>query len=623
MGYGYEGKILRVNLSTGTISREEPEDDFYRRYLGGTALIGYYLLRELKPGIDPLGPDNKLVFATGVVTGVPVGGTGRNSVGAKSPLTGAYGDAQAGGYWGVELKHAGYDAIIVEGKAEKPVYLWIKDDQVEIRDADHLWGKTIGESQRIIRQELGDQLVRTAQIGPAGENLVRYACIINDLRHAAGRTGMGAVMGSKNLKAIALRGHSLTSVADPGLVSELAKWLRDNFRSLVWHLYDQGTPGVVFGLNRSGALPTRNFRESVFEGVGGINGRVLRDRLLVARRSCWACPIRCKRDVAVKGCYNVDPMYGGPEYETIAALGSNCGVEDLDAIAKGNELCNAYGLDTISTGVCVAFAMECFEEGILTLKDTDGIDLRFGNAAAMVQLVEMIARRQGLGDLLAEGVARAAPKIGRGAEDFALHVKGQELPMHEPRFKQGMALGLMVSPTGADHCHNLHDDVYDRPGPGLEDLKGMGILEPLPVADLSPRKVRMLLYMQYWRHLINSMVFCQLVPFNLDQLADLVRGVTGWNTNVWELVKVGERCLTMARVFDVREGFTEEHDAIPRRFLSSLPTGPLQGIAIDREKLHEAREIYYSMMGWEGTRASPSVARLRELDISWAERLSS
>ena len=620
MPFGYNGKILRVNLSTGNFSIEQPGEDFYRRYIGGTGFISYYLLREMKPRIEPLSPENKLIFATGVVTGAPVGGCGRNSVGAKSPLTGAYGDAQVGGFWGVEVKRAGYDAIILEGKAENPLYLWIEDEKVELKDASHLWGKTTGEALKILSSELGTG-VRTAMIGPAGENLVRYACILNDIHHAAGRTGMGAVMGSKNLKAIVVRGHKPPSLAEPEVVRSLAKWLRDNFMKLAGSFYDEGTAGGLWALNRSGGLPTRNFQESVFEGATKISGRALRDTILVARRSCFACPIRCKRQVEVKEPYQVDPLYGGPEYETLASLGSDCGIADLRAIAKGNELCNAYGLDTISTGATIAFAMECFERGILREKDTGGLELHFGNAQAMLKLIEQIARREGFGDLLAEGMAKAASIIGKGAEGFALHIKGQPIPMHEPRYKQGMGLGYAISSTGADHCHNIHDNLFSAPSRDLEEAKALGILEPLPIDDLSPAKVRLLLYNLYWMHLLNCLVFCFFVPFDYSQITSLVGAVTGWNTSLWELMKVGERCLNMTRAFNIREGLGKEDDYLPQRFFTPLPSGPLKGVSIDRQRFEQAKETFYPMVGWDKIRGAPTLEKLQELGIEWVAEL--
>ena len=622
MPHGYNGQVLRVDLTSGQIATEKPEENFYRQFFGGEALIGHYLLKELPAGVEPLSPQNLLLFAAGPLTGVPVGGCGRNGVGARSPLTGAIGHAEVGGYWGAELKHAGFDAVIFQGKAEKPVYLYVHDGQAELRDARHLWGLRTLEAQEAIQEELGDPGVRVAQIGPAGEKLVRFACVINDLDAAAGRTGLGAVMGSKNLKAVAARGHQRLSLADPQGVAALGRWCRENAPVIGKGMHDLGTASVVPSLNRRGGLPTRNFQLGSFEGAAKIDGTAMKNTILTRRRSCWACPIQCKREVKVEEPYQVDPRYGGPEYETIAALGSNCGIDDLKAIAKANELVNGYGMDSISCGATVAFAMECFERGILTRADTGGMDLRFGNTQAMLDTVERIARRQGLGDTLAEGVARAARKLGRGSEDYALHIKGQEIPMHEPRWKQGMGLGYMVSATGADHCHNMHDSNYSGKSAALEDLKALGILEPLPVDDLSPAKVRLLLYYTHWIHFLNCAVYCYFVSLYggmlFEKINSLVQAVTGWNTSVWELMKVGERAANLARAFNIREGFRAEDDRMHPRFFTPHPSGPLQA-ALNREKLDKARETYYAMTGWPGGRPSP--ARLGELGLDWVSPL--
>ncbi len=620
MPSAFTGKVLRVDLTERRTSIETLPETFYRTYLGGRGLIAYYLLKELASGTDPLGPGNILIFANGVLTGVPMGGTGRNAVGAKSPLTGAFGNSEAGGYFGAELKRAGYDAVIVKGRAASPVYLYIEDDKVDIRDARHLWGLTTGASQDRIHQELGDRASRTAQIGPAGERLVRYASVINDLHHAAGRTGMGAVMGSKNLKAVAVRGHKPVEVADSAAVAEMARWLRDNVDSLAKAMRDVGTAGVVTGLDRRSGLPTRNFRQGQFEGAQALSGRTMRDSILVGRASCFACPVRCKRVVESKGQYTIDRKYGGPEYETLAALGSLCGVSDLAAVCKAGELCNAYGLDTISTGASIAFAMEAFERGLLTPADTGGVELRFGNAQAVVTLVERIAQRRGLGDLLAEGVARMAARLGSQAQEFAQHVKGQEVPMHEPRLKHGLGLGYALSPTGADHCHNMHDTMYAAVGPGLEEVKPLGILEPVAANDLGPAKVRLYYYYVNTRHLLDSLVFCHFVPLDLDRLTSLVSAATGWDTNLWELLKVGERCHHLTRAFNVREGFGPEDDRLPSRFFSPFESGPLAGVAPTPAAMDAARATFYRMVGWD-ERGVPTPGRLEELNLGWVAPL--
>ena len=612
---GYTGKILRVNLSNNSTSIEEPGDLFYRRYFGGTALTAYYLLKELKPGIDPLGPDNKLIFSSGVITGIPAAGSGRNGVGAKSPLTGGWGDAQAGGFWGAELKRAGWDAIIIEGKADKPVYIWINDDKVEIRDASHLWGKTTADVQAQIRNELGDNKVRVTQTGVAGEKLVRIAGIANDITRYYGRCGLGAVMGSKMLKAIAVRGQKGLPLADSEKIQQVAKWLVDNRRRFLSWATDYGTPAGVAGLNTMGILPTRNFQEGQFDGFDDITGQTMAATILSGSDSCYACPINCKRQVTVGPPYNVDPAYGGPEYETIGSLGSLCGVNDLKAIAQGNQTCNAYGLDTIGVGTTIAFAMECFENGILTKEDTGGIELRFGNAEAMMKMAEMIAKREGLGDLLAEGVKRAAEKLGRGAAEYAMQIKGQELPMHDPRGKVGLGIGYATSPTGADHMHNMHDTDFVRVNP---TMRALGLQESLPSTEFSPAKVRMFQYLTNWQHFKNCAIICMFMPYDPGRVNELVSGATGWKTSVWELMKVGERALALARVFNAREGFTAKDDYLPERLYTGVSSGPLKDKGIDKEAMQQAIQTYYRMSGWDPERAVPTAEKLHELDLSWA-----
>ncbi|MBA7661486.1 putative oxidoreductase YdhV [subsurface metagenome] len=514
---------------------------------------------------------------------------------------------------------AGFDAIIIEGKAEKPVYLYIQDGKAELKDARHLWGMKTLECQNTIREELGDRQIKVAYIGPGGENLVRFACVMNDLDAAAGRTGMGAVMGSKKLKAIAVRGHQRVSIADATTFKEIAKWIADNTPITNKGMHDFGTARVVAVLNPVGGLPTLNFKLGSIEGANKIDGQAMLDTIFVKRRACFACPVQCKREVKVDKPYGVDPQYGGPEYETIASLGSDCGITDLPAIAKGHELVNGYGLDSISCGATIAFAMECFENGLLSTKDTGGIELRFGNIEAMVQLVEQIALRQGFGDTLAEGVARVAKKLGPAADEYAMHIKGQELPMHEPRLKQGLGVGYAISPTGADHCQNIHDTVYTNIGPMLEALYPFGILEPMAADDLSPAKIRLLKYYSEYMHFLNCAVCCYFVMslslVGLERLTQLVRAVTGWDTTFFELMKVGERAVNMARVFNLREGFTAKDDTMPKRFFTPQPSGPLK-VALDPKAFEEGKVLYYQMMGWPN--GVPTPGRLGELGIEWA-----
>ncbi len=514
---------------------------------------------------------------------------------------------------------AGFDAIIIEGQAEKPVYISIKDGEASLKDAGHLWGMNTLECENTIREELGDKSVKVAQIGPGGENLVRYASVMNDLDAAAGRTGMGAVMGSKKLKAIACRGTRQLPLADPDAVRELSRWIRDHAPATIQRFRDLGTAQIVDSLQGLGGLPTRNFQFGSFEGAEKITGETMADTILVKRRACHACPVQCKREVKVDEPYQVDPRYGGPEYETIGSLGSDCGIDDLKAIAMGNQLCNAYGLDSISCGATIAFAMECFENGLISKEDTGGIELRFGNAEAMLETIEQIGRRKGFGDTLAEGVARAAKEIGKGAEKYALHIKGQELPMHEPRLKQGLGVGYSISPTGADHCHNIHDTAYVSQTGLMEDIQSLGVLEPMEPDDLSGEKMQLLSYYANWIHFLNSAVCCYFVMslgrVGFERTSKLVNAATGWNTSVFEILKVGERAVNLARVFNVREGFTVKDDSMPERFFTPHPSGPLP-VALDREAFEKAKEMYYELMSWpDGT---PSAGKLAELGVEWA-----
>ncbi len=614
---GYAGKILRVNLTTGKIWTEEPPDSFYRRYIGGQGFVAHYLLKEVPKGADPLGPENALIFATGAVTGIPVAGAGRSCVGGKSPLTGGYGQTDVGGFFGAELKRAGYDAVVIQGKASKPVYLWIHEGQAEIRPAGHLWGKTTLETQEAIQSELKDARVRLAMIGPGGEKLVRVACVINDLRHAAGRTGMGAVMGSKNLKAVAARAKGNIEVADPEGLKELATWMRENWKKDAWGLHDTGTDGGLVDLSEFGALPTRNFQDGQFEGASKIVGSTMRDTILKDREGCYACPVRCKRVVEVNDQdYKVNPTYGGPEYETCAAFGSNCGVDDLRAVAKAHEICNAYSLDTISTGMMVSFAMECYEAGLLTKEDTGGLDLRFGNGKAMVEMVRMIGEREGLGDILAEGPLRAAAKIGPGAEQYVIAVKGQPFPMHECRTRHGQALGYAVSPTGADHVHNFWDGGMEKEPVG-EGMQGFGVYEAMPQTELNAGKVRAYIYGTNWSWVPNHLGSCCFIPWKRDQMVQLVRAITGWETNVWELMKTAERGVTMARAFNMREGFTRADDVLPLRMRVPHKSGTVNEKPVDPEVLDENLTTFYAMMGWDPETGVPTLAKLQELDVAW------
>jgi aldehyde:ferredoxin oxidoreductase len=489
MPYGYNGRILHVNLTTGDLSVEEPDEKFYRKYMGGSAMGLYYLLKEMPAGADPLGPDNILALCLSVMTGTPISGQSRMTSVAKSPLTDCIGDSQCGGFFPAEMKFAGFDAIIIKGKAPKPVYLWIHDGQAELLDASHLWGRITGEVEATLKEELGDDKIEVLQVGPAGEKGVRFAALINMSNRANGRTGMGAVMGSKNLKAIAVRGTSKPTIADKEALNELARWGATNVPdSDVAGLGKYGTAETTGSQQVDGGLPTYNFTSGVFDDWEAIDGTTMYDTVLkgadegaqdrYGRDTCYACTVRCKRVVEItEGPYQVDPHYGGPEYETTSTFGNYCGVSDLAAISKANELCNKYGVDTISCGATIAWAMECFEEELITVEDTGGIELRYGNAEAMVNMVEMIAKREGIGNILAEGSAHAAAKIGRGTEEFLITSKNQEAPAHMPQTKRTLALIYSVNPFGADHQSHEHDPSY---GDYPERMAQLGLHDPQP-----------------------------------------------------------------------------------------------------------------------------------------------
>jgi len=615
---GYNGKVLRVDLTRERMTIQKMDAAFCRKYLGGAGFIAYSLLTEVNQGIDPLGPENKLIFALGPLTGLPLGGCARNAVGAKSPLTGGIAKSEAGEHWGPQLKRAGFDALIIEGKAKHPVYLHIHAGEATIRDANHLWGKNTKETQKSIREELADSRVRVAMIGPGGENKVKYACVMHGPFDAAGRGGLGAVMGSKNLKALAVRGNEMPPIANGAAVGNMARWLKTNM-DLVKGYKELGTGGAMPRFESVGNLPIRNFRDGTFPNVHKISATTIKETIRIGMEGCFACPVRCKKIVECHGPYEVDPAYGGPEYETLAALGSLCGIDDLYAVAKGAELCNAYSLDTISAGGSIAFAMECYERGLLTSEQTQGIRLEFGNAEAMLRMIEMIARREGIGNLLAEGAAMAAKQIGHGAEDFAMQVKGVEFPMHEPRLSKSLGLGFMVNPHGADHCASLIDILLsvfgEQPNVTIPEFASLG-LEPAPFHGIDSRKVALLKAFQAKRIISDSLVLCMFLPYSFAQMAELTSAVTGYETSVAELIRVSERILTMFRVFNTREGFTAADDKLPARCFEPTLGGPLFDKPLDPEEMEAAKRCYYHLMGWD-ERGVPTDEKLEELGIDY------
>jgi aldehyde:ferredoxin oxidoreductase len=620
VAYGYRGKVLHVNLTTRAVEIEEPEETFYRKYVGGSAMGAYYLLKGTPAGIDPLGPENTLCLMTGPVTGAPVSGQSRMAATAKSPETGLVGDSQAGGFWPAELKSAGFDGIVVRGKAEEPVTLWVQDGEAELRGAGHLWGRFTAEVEDAIREELSDERIRVVQCGPAAERGVHFSALISNANRANGRTGMGAVMAAKNLKAVAVRGHSPPELADPERVKSLARWGAENFKeSEIYTMGLHGTADVVIPQDEDGGLPTRNWSSGTFEGAEAISGSTMSESILKRRDTCYGCVVRCKREVEVKeGPFPVEPRYGGPEYETIATMGSYCGIADLTAIARANQLCNMYGMDTISCGATIAWAMDCFERGLLTTEDTDGLELRFGNAGAMVAMVERIGERQGFGRVLGEGSARAAEQLGVG-QDLVVAVKNHELPAHMPQVKRSLALIYAVNPFGADHQSHEHDGCYEW---YPERMAELDLLDPQPSDVLNAEKVRYSVYTQHLYSLLDTLPVCQFVfgpswhLYGPSQLVELVRAVTGWNVSLWELMKIGERRLNLLRAFNAREGVGAEADTIPSKLLIPLQGGESDGVAVTIKEVEEAKMRYYRMAGWDED-GRPTRSKLEELALGW------
>jgi len=638
MAYGYNGKILHVDLTNRKFRVEEPGEAFYRKYMGGSALAMYYLLKDMPPGVEPLSPDNILVLALSVLTGTAISGQSRMTAAAKSPLTGAIGDSQGGGFFPAELKFSGFDAIVIKGRAEKPAYLWINEGNYELRDASHLWGKITGEAETAIKEELGDRKIEVLQIGPAGEIGVRFAGIFSMSNRANGRTGMGAVMGSKNLKAVAVRGKKRPMVADKAGLNKLAKWGAANLDdSDVAGLSKYGTAETTGANQTSGTLPTYNYNSGVFDGWEPIDGTTMYDTVLrgaaegkqdrLGRDTCYACTIRCKRVVEIaEGPSQVDPHYGGPEYETTSTFGNYCAIDDLPAICKANEICNKYGMDTISCGATISWAFEAFNEGALTLKDTDGLDLTWGNAESMVILTEKIAKREGFGDLLAEGSERAAKVIGRGTESYLITCKGQEAPAHMPRVKRSLAVIYATNPFGADHQSHEHDpSIEEDDFEYYEDrMAVLGFTEGVEARSLGAEKIRFAVEGQRMYSAMDSLNLCQFVYgpawqlYGPDDMVELVRSVTGWeDVTFGELQKVGERRINMMRVFNAREGFDRKNDVLPVKFFKPLKGGISDGWKLDHDEVNVALDKYHELCDWDIDTGEPHRSKLEELGLDW------
>ena len=588
---GYAGKILRVNLSTGKITVEKLDEETAKKYIGGIGLGMKLWLANSKAGVDAFSPENPLVLAVGPVSATmfPTGGNGHAFI-SKSPETGAVGEAVSHGTFGAEIKRAGYDAIILVGKAERPSYLWIDDESVQLLDAEKIWGKSPAETEDAVKDELGDYYVRVASIGLAGEKLSKIANIINEKTRAAGRTGLGAVMGSKNLKAFAVRGTKDIVVAKPEEFIEMVKEFHERMKGPAAQKYRTlGSAENVMIQNALHCLPTRNYNNSYFDHAERVSGEILNERYIAKIIACNSCAMRCEHEAVIH-----DGPYKGTmarmEYDNIWALGPNCGVDKLDAIIKAADLCSYYGLDATSTGVTVSFVMDCHEKGILTHDELGGIDAHFGNEVALLQLIEKIGKREGIGEILADGVKVAAAKIGKDSDKLAQNIKGLEVTGYDLRCLKTAALGFAVSFRGADH---------NRSGAYAFDISGK-------VDRLKAEKGRGKLVKdsEDIYALIDSLIICKnargTLFKELPDMSKLYKLITGYEMTTDELSLAGERINTLARLINIREGLTRKDDTLPWKVMNQpiSDDGPGKGSVVTQEELDLLLDDYYLARGW-------------------------
>ncbi len=607
--YGWNGRILRVNLTTGETSVEEVDPHIARDFIGGRGWAIRYLYDEMDPRVDPLSPENKLVFATGPLTATPVPTGNRYMVTTRSPLTGAISCSNSGGFFPTEMKRTGFDMFIFEGQAERPVYLWVNDERVELRPADHLWGRTVFETEDMLRAET-DPRARVACIGPAGERLAPIAAILNEKHRAAARSGVGAVMGSKNLKAVVVRGTRRIPLAYPKELKALADQVVEEVKQAVAAgkatLRTYGTAYVPPVTNEVGILPTYNFRTGVFHGAEAISGRTLNQKYLIRPKACYGCPIACGRVTRVE-----DPIFGGegegPEYETIGSLGSACGIDNLAAITKANYICNELGLDTISAGVTIACAMEMYELGLIPESDI-GRPLRFGDAEAVVEMVRLAGLREGFGDLIAQGSYRLASHYGH--PEFSMSAKKQEFPAYDPRGAKGMGLLYATSNIGASHMAG--DTAY------MEVFGVPKKVDPLSWED----KPRLVKYFEDIFTIVDAAGLCVFLSirylfeptYNVEpvRISRLMEYATGAGYDEETLLRAGERVYNLERMFLVRAGFSRADDTLPPRMLQEpMPDGPAKGHVVE---LDQMLPEYYRLRGWDEN-GVPTPEKLAELGL--------
>jgi len=605
--YGNWGRVLWVDLSNERFTVKILKDSFFRKYLGGVGLASKIIFDKVGADIDPFDPDNVLVFSVGPFQGTGIPGSGRWNVSSRSPLTEIWGESCGGGYWGPEFKRCGFDAIVVNGRARSPVYIWINDDQVEILDAKSIWGKTVSEADKIIKEELGDRRVRNVIIGPAGEKLVRFACIVSD-HGVAGRCGLGAVMGSKNLKAIAVRGSKEVNVAEPDKLERYSRELFKKIHDATVEFRKYGTTMFTKLLHDSrGYGLAKNWREGKFDGINKLAGDHFL-KIIVNPIACADCPIACHRHVKVLDPEKYSFEGYGPEYETIAMIGWLNLIDNPKAIAYAGHLCDEYGLDTITAGSMVGLAFECFERGLITEKDLNGLKLQWGDPDTAIELIHLIANRKGFGNILAEGSERAAEIIGGDARKIVLTVKKLELPAHDPRGFLAMAINYATGQRGA--CHQRGFVLQDE-----SSIPEWGIPENQEIYSIKEPVIAVARY-QDWAEVFNSLIQCEYMTSGgltlRDQIA-LLNYVTGWNIKADELLEIGERIFTLQRIINIRFGVTRKDDTLPLRIFEPLKEGVNAGkIPATFEK---ALREYYELRGWDAD-GKPSVKTLIRLDLA-------
>lgn len=620
--HGYTGKLLRIDLTAEKYTVEELDPSEMRKYMGGTGYAAKLLYQEMKGGTDPLSPEAKVVFSTGPLTGTLCPSGGSYEVSYKSPLTGTWCQARSGGAFGPKLKFAGFDFLVLEGKAAEWVYIYILDGQVEIRKAAHLVGLSVENVTDRLQEEVDDPEASVAAIGQAGENGILYSCLMNDRGRAAGRGGIGAVLGAKQLKAIVVNGRGGIRPARLEAFIQAVEQTEQNLKNYPFAAIPAlGTMSLVSGLNGGGMLPTRNFQTGTFDEADKFSGETLDRTLQIKRRGCFGCSFSCGRYSAVKSGPFATPPMEGPEYETADMFGAMCGVSDLEAIIRANYLCNNYGLDTISTGNSIAFGMECYEKGLITTEDTGGVELKFGKADAVIDTIEKIVRQEGIGKLLAKGVKKAAEELGSAAEEFAMHVKGLELPGHEPR-AESKILGLQyaVSTRGACHMHPNWASTWEfQLDCGMNEFG-----QPWPPTEKNEPgdKGEAYRYVALQGEISEILGTCIFYSWGVEGIcitpklyAELLSALTGWDVTPPELVVAAERSLNLKRCFAAREGFTRKDDRLPKRLFTELPDGPSKGNKV--VNLEEMIDGYYDAMQWDLASGLPSAAKLEQLGIDF------